>query len=123
MQQTPFGNLSLQWCPGLSEAEFVYFDIDADGASIRTQIILIRSSEPRSWPKDVPAKYACPCIKQSAGFAISTGMRISAVAFLRVQSPRSGVTEAEQIRTRAVSIVIFSILMQRLFEQTIDFLV
>ena len=94
----------------LLEAEVAYFDVEADAGSVRTQIILIRSSEPRSRPRDVPAKYACPCIKQSVGLASSTGMRISAVAFLRVQSPRSGVTAAEQIRMMAVSIVRFSAL-------------
>ena len=36
------------------------------------------------------------------------GTRITAVALLRLHSPRSGVTVTEQIRTRAVSTVSFS---------------
>jgi hypothetical protein len=68
----------------------VYFCIEAAADSVRSQTILIRSSEPRSRPKDVAAKCACPCIKHRAGFANSIGTRISTVAFLRVHSPRSG---------------------------------
>ena len=42
-------------------------------------------------------------MKHVEGLPNSAGTRNTAVAFFRVQSPRSGVTAAEQIRTRAVS--------------------
>jgi hypothetical protein len=43
-------------------------------------------------------------MRHVAGFPNSAGARISAVAFSRVQSRRSGVTATEQMRTSAVSI-------------------
>jgi hypothetical protein len=43
-------------------------------------------------------------MKHVDGFPNSAGTRIIAIALLRVQSLRSGVTATEQIRTKAVSI-------------------
>ncbi len=55
------------------------------------------------------ARYARPYIKHVAELLNLTGTRITAAALSRVQSRRSGIAVAEQIRTRAVTIVGFQV--------------
>ena len=68
--------------------------------------------DPVVWAEVLPkrglSKVGRPGKKQREGISNSAGTRITAVALLRVHSPRSGVTVTEQIRTRAVSTVSFS---------------
>jgi len=47
---------------------------------------------------------ACPCMKQVAAFPNDTGMTMTSMAFVRLQSRRSGVLASEQIRIRAVTV-------------------
>jgi hypothetical protein len=75
----------------------------AETGSRRAHTILTRSSSSNSCPTEVSARNAWLCIKQVTGFANSVGTRIAALAFSGLQSARFGVKEAEQIRTKAVS--------------------
>src|SRR5215203_1370590 len=75
----------------------------ASTVSLRAHTTFTRSVSPSSWPIEVCARYACPCMKQVAGLPNSAGTRITVVALARLQSRRSGVTAIEQISTRAVS--------------------
>jgi hypothetical protein len=75
----------------------------AETGSRRAQTILTRSSSSNSCPTEVSARNAWLCIKQVTGFANSVGTRIAALALSGLQSARFGVKEAEQIRTKAVS--------------------
>src|SRR6185312_5701726 len=76
---------------GFEEAAFV---------SLGAQMILTRSLTPRSCPNEVPARYACACMKHVAGLPNSPGTRITAVALLRVHSPTSDGIVPEQRRIK-----------------------
>jgi hypothetical protein len=79
----------------------------AETGSRRTHTILTRSSSANSFPTEAPARYAWLCIKHVSGFANSVGTRTATLAFAGLQSARFGVKEAEQIRTKAVSMRAF----------------
>jgi hypothetical protein len=85
-----------------------HFAATQDVCRFRSEADVSRLVGPGQWVENDPQQTCGFCMKHVDGFPNSAGKRITAVALLRVHSPRSGVTATEQIRTKAVSTVSFS---------------